>query len=108
MAQKISRRTLLKSMAVGSTALMGSQLLNVAAAPNRVSSLRRQSAAVRQISFWQPPIWRYGADNTTVTGAGSDDWINDAVTRFETAHPDIKVNLELIPWDTWGQKTATA
>ena len=108
MAQKISRRTLLKSMAVGSTALVGSQLLNVAAAPSRASSMRRQSSAVREISYWQPPIWRYGADNTTVTGAGSDDWINDAVARFEAVHPDIKVNLELIPWDTWGQKTATA
>src|SRR5262249_20280037 len=44
----------------------------------------------------------------TVTGAGSDDWIADAITRFEATHSDIKVNLELIPWDTWGQKTATA
>ncbi|MEO8395224.1 MAG: hypothetical protein ABI700_19660, partial [Chloroflexota bacterium] len=94
MTQKISRRTLLKSMAAGSAALVGSQVLNVAAAPSRLSSRRRQGA-VREISFWQPPIWRYGADNTTVTGAGSDDWINDAVARFEAANPDIKVNLEL-------------
>jgi ABC-type glycerol-3-phosphate transport system substrate-binding protein len=92
-------------MAAGSAALVGSQLFNVAAAP-KPRYARRQG--VREISFWQPPIWRYGADNTTVTGAGSDDWIADAIRRFEESHPDIKVNLELIPWDTWGQKTATA
>lgn len=106
MTQKISRRTMLKTMVAGSAGLVGSQL-PVAAAPRRATSLKRQSS-VREITYWQPPIWRYGADNTTVTGAGSDDWITDAISRFEAAHPDIKVNLELVPWDTWGQKTATA
>lgn len=107
MSQKMSRRTLLKSMAAGSAALVGSQLLPAVAAPRSIPHRKRQGS-VREITFWQPPIWRYGADNTTVTGAGSDEWIADAISRFEEAHPDIKVNLELIPWDTWGQKTATA
>jgi ABC-type glycerol-3-phosphate transport system substrate-binding protein len=103
MPQKISRREMLKVMATGSAAVAASPLLNAAAAPKTV-----RAQGTRQISFWQPPIWRYGADNKTVVGAGSDDWITDAVKRFEAANPSIKVNLELIPWDTWPQKTATA
>lgn len=104
MAQKISRRDMLKVMATGSAAVAASPLLNaVASVPKSV-----RAQGTRQISFWQPPIWRYGADNKTVVGAGSDDWIADAVKRFEAANPNIKVNLELIPWDTWPQKTATA
>jgi ABC-type glycerol-3-phosphate transport system substrate-binding protein len=97
---------MLKTIAAGSAALVGSQLPAAAALRRAISPVRQSS--VREISYWQPPIWRYGADNATVTGAGSDDWIVDAISRFEAEHPDIRVNLELVPWDTWGQKTATA
>lgn len=103
MPQQISRRDMLKIMATGTAAVAATPLLNAAAATKTV---RRQTD--RQISFWQLPIWRYGADNKTVVGAGSDDWITDAIKRFEAANPGITVNLELIPSDSWAQKTATA
>ena len=109
MSTKISRRQMLKAMAAGSAAIAGSKLIGVSASIQNKglpTILSRQS--VREVTYWQPPIWRYGADNKTVTGAGSDDWIADAVKRFQAKHTDIKVNLELIPWDNWGQKTATA
>jgi len=61
-----------------------------------------------EITYWQAPIWRYAADNETVLGPGSDDWINDAIRRFQEANPDVVVSMELIPWDQWGQKVATA
>ena len=101
MTPKLNRREMLKMMAAGSAALAGASL------PGLTPTVHAQSS-VREIKYWQPPIWRYGADNKTVTGAGSDDWITDAVKRFEAKYPDIKVNMELIPWDSWGQKTATA
>jgi multiple sugar transport system substrate-binding protein len=109
MSQTISRRQILKAMAVGSAGLFGSQLLHASAGiRDRNIAFLRGAQTARQVAYWQPPIWRYGADNKTVTGAGSDDWIADAIKRFEAKNPDIKVNLELIPWDQWGQKTATA
>jgi len=100
---------MLKVMAVGSAGLLGTPLLNASASTGdkNIAFLRR-AAAAQEVTYWQAPIWRYGADNKTVAGAGSDSWIADAIKRFEAKYPDIKVNLELIPWDQWGQKTATA
>jgi ABC-type glycerol-3-phosphate transport system substrate-binding protein len=60
-----------------------------------------------EITYWQAPIWRYGKDNKT-PNAPVDEWINDSIDRFMKANPDIKVKLELIPWDQWGAKVNTA
>src|SRR5678816_2930993 len=111
MTQKFSRRQILKVIAAGSAGLAGSGLLKASAQASfrekNITTIHR-AQGVKEVKYWQPPIWRYGADNKTVTGAGSDEWIADAIKRFEAKHSDIKVNLELIPWDSWGQKTATA
>lgn len=109
MSKKLSRREMLKLTAAGAAGLAGSTLLPASAATAR-SALHfpARVQTTTEISYWQAPIWRYGADNETVVGAGSDDWIKDAISRFEAANPDIKVNMELIPWDQWGQKVTTA
>lgn len=106
MNKKLTRRDMLKAMAAGSAGVAGSALLGDLAA-TRVQAARSKLRQTTEISLWVPPMWRYGADNATVVGAGSDDWITNAIERFEADHPNIKVNLELIPWDQWGQKTAT-
>lgn len=59
------------------------------------------------ISWWQAPIWRFGPDNTTVLGAGSDAKGIDLVERFEKDNSWVKVEMELIPWDQWNQKITT-
>lgn len=59
------------------------------------------------INWWQAPIWRYAPDNVTVVGAGSDAKGVDAVNRFKALYPWITVEMQLIPWDQWGQKIAT-
>jgi ABC-type glycerol-3-phosphate transport system substrate-binding protein len=104
MSQKLSRREMLKLMASGSAA---AALSPVASA---LGEVRAKPAAqeVTEISYWQAPIWRYGADNETILGSGSDEWILDAIARFEAENPDVKVNMELIPWDQWNQKVTTA
>ncbi|MGQ9555168.1 MAG: extracellular solute-binding protein [Anaerolineae bacterium] len=60
-----------------------------------------------EITYWQAPIWRYGKDNKT-PNAPIDEWINYSLELFQQANPDIKVSLELIPWDQWGAKVNTA
>ncbi|MCC7353859.1 MAG: extracellular solute-binding protein [Anaerolineae bacterium] len=60
-----------------------------------------------EITWWQAPIWRFGKDNKTAD-APPDEWVNDAIVRFNKIYPQIKVKLELIPWDQWGQKVTTA
>lgn len=104
MNNKLSRREMLKLMAAGSVGAAGSGLIGGFPGLTRQA---RAAQAVKEITFWQPPIWRYAADNETIAGAGSDDFINDAIARFEAANPDVKVRLELVPWDQWGQKVAT-
>ncbi len=103
MSSKLSRREVLKLMAAGSVGVAGSSIVSLPGFTRHA----RADQSVKEITFWQPPIWRYAADNETVVGAGSDDWINDAIARFEAANPDVKVQLELVPWDQWGQKVAT-
>src|SRR5437879_2637042 len=61
MTPKLNRREMLKMMAAGSAAIAGASL------PSLTPIVHAQSS-VREIKFWQPPIWRYGADNKTVTG----------------------------------------
>jgi ABC-type glycerol-3-phosphate transport system substrate-binding protein len=71
-----------------------------------VTATPSQKAPV-EIDYWQAPIWRMGKDNKT-PNAPIDEWINHSIELFEAANPDVKVRLELIPWDTWGAKTSTA
>lgn len=106
MSNKLSRRDVLKVMTAGAAGLVG---VSLASASPRIGSLRKATLLrqTTEISLWVPPMWRYGADNKTITGTGSDDWITDAIARFEADHPGIKVNIELVPWDQWSQKTAT-
>jgi ABC-type glycerol-3-phosphate transport system substrate-binding protein len=59
------------------------------------------------ITWWQAPIWRFGPDNTTVLGPGSDAKGLDLIQRFEAANPWVKIKMELIPWDQWTQKLTT-
>ena len=60
------------------------------------------------ISWWQAPIWRYAPDNVTVLGPGSDAKGVDLVERFQEMEPWVTVEMEIIPWDQWGQKMTTA
>lgn len=107
MKKTLTRRDMLKAMAAGSAGLAGSALLGDLGA-TKVRAARPGLRQTTEITYWTPPIWRYGADNKTVTGAGSDEWIKDAIARFEAEYPSYKVKMEMIPWDQWGQKTTTA
>ena len=60
-----------------------------------------------EVSWWQAPIWFYDKE-LKQTNAPPDELPNEMVRRFQEANPNIKVKLELIPWDAWGQKTTTA
>lgn len=104
MAKQLSRREMLKLMAAGSAAVAGAPLMH--ALGEGLSAPPAQDAV--EITYWQAPIWRLGKDVKTVLGPGSDEWILDAIARFEADNPGIKVNMELIPWDQWGQKITTA
>ncbi|WP_119071176.1 extracellular solute-binding protein [Aggregatilinea lenta] len=107
MKDTLTRRSMLKMLAAGSAGLASTVLVGEAGA----SAAARSKPRLRQtteITYWTPPHWRFGADNKTVAGTGSDAWIKDAIARFESEYPSYKVNLELIPWDQWSQKITTA
>jgi len=123
--QKMTRRSLLKVAAMGSVGALAA-----ACAPQKVTVEVTKEVVVTsivekevqkevvvtavpqagppvEITYWQAPIWRYGKDNKT-PNAPVDEWINYSVEKFQEANPDIKVQLELIPWDNWGAKVNAA
>ncbi|MCC7354411.1 MAG: extracellular solute-binding protein [Anaerolineae bacterium] len=61
-----------------------------------------------EITYWQTPIFRMGKDNKTILGPGSDEWIKDAIDRFQKQYSWIKVKMEFIPWDQIGAKQSAA
>jgi len=119
----ITRRNMLKAFAFGSVGTLTAACA-VPAPPSEVTREVPREVIVEkevevvvtatpsagppvEIDYWQAPIWRLGKDNQT-PNAPIDEWINYSIEQFEAANPDIKVRLELIPWDTWGAKTSTA
>lgn len=107
MANKMSRREMLKMMAAGSAAVAATPLAAALGETPAKSALKPAAQEVAEIVYWQAPIWRLGPDNETIVGTGSDAWILDAIARFEADNPDVKISMELIPWDQWGQKVTT-
>jgi len=107
----ITRRNLLKAFAFGSVSTLAAACTvpapPVSAPPVEVKREVPTAEPPVEIDYWQAPIWRYGKDNKT-PNAPIDEWINYSIEQFEAANPDIKVRLELIPWDTWGAKVSAA
>ncbi|MCS7221515.1 MAG: extracellular solute-binding protein [Anaerolineae bacterium] len=116
--RKISRRELLRQLALaglgaGAAGIMPAcvpatpQVVKETVVVEKVVTPTPAPAKPVEITYWQAPIWRYGKDNKT-PNAPIDEWINYSIERFEAANPDIKVHLELIPWEQWGTKVNTA
>lgn len=61
-----------------------------------------------EVTWWQPPVWRFGADLKTVATDNPNEWAEDAIRRFQEQYPWITVKHEAVPWDQWGAKQATA
>jgi len=124
-SRKLTRRSVLKAAAIGSVGALAA-----ACAPQTVTkevvvteivektvettvekevvvTATPMASAPVEITYWQAPIWRYGKDNKT-PNAPVDEWINYSIEKFHEANPDIKVQLELIPWDNWGAKVNAA
>jgi ABC-type glycerol-3-phosphate transport system substrate-binding protein len=124
--KKFSRRELLRKAVLGGAGIVAASAVAACATPTpqviketvvvketqvvekeKVVTPTPAPAEVVEITYWQAPIWRFGKDNKT-PNAPPDEWINDAIARFMAKNPNIKVKLELIPWDAWGQKVTTA
>jgi ABC-type glycerol-3-phosphate transport system substrate-binding protein len=112
MKKTISRREMLKTMAMGAAGLALAACTSTpatteaptSAAPTTVVT---PTAAPVTITWLQAPIWRFAPDEKTVLGAGSDAKGKDFVTRFQAANPNITVQMQLVPWDQWGAKITT-
>jgi ABC-type glycerol-3-phosphate transport system substrate-binding protein len=112
MKKTISRREMLKTMAMGAAGLAlaactTSQATTQAPTTAAPTAVVTPAPKAVTLTWWQAPIWRYGPDNTTVLSAGSDAVAVDLANRFMAKYPYIKVNMELIPWDQWTAKTVT-
>ena len=134
MNKKLSRREMLKTMAIGAagvalaacttqattaptstTAPVAPAATNTTApaaptnttAPAAPTATTAPAAKAVSITWLQAPIWRFDVDNTTVLGAGSDAKGKDIVKRFQADNPNITVQMQLVPWDQWGTKIST-
>ncbi len=115
MKKTISRRDMLKTMAMGAAGLVLAACTTSPAttvAPTMGPTMAptmavTPTAAPVTITWLQAPIWRFAVDNTTVLGAGSDAKGKDWVTRFQALYPNITVNMQLVGWDQWGAKITT-
>ena len=61
-----------------------------------------------EVTWWQPPIWRYGPDLETIAEDDPNAWPEDVIRRFQEEYPWITVLHEAVPWDQWGAKQSTA
>lgn len=109
----IGRRSFLKAAAVGSIGALAAACTpppipaqQRATEGQAVSEVPRAEPRV-EITYWQAPIFRFGKDNKT-PDAPVDEWLNYSIEKFEAANPDVKVNLEIIPWENWGPKVGAA
>jgi len=112
MKQTMSRREMLKAMAIGAAGLTLAACTTPQAttpAPTATTSAPAVTPTTPPVTItWlQAPIWRFAPDEKTVLGAGSDAKAKDLVTRFQTAFPNVTVQLQLVPWDQWGAKITT-
>ncbi len=112
MKKTMSRREMLKAMAMGAAgvalAACAPQATQAPTNPPAEAPTATTAAAKPVTITWlQAPIWRFAPDNTTVLGAGSDAKGKDLVTRFQNANPGITVEMQLVPWDQWGTKITT-
>lgn len=60
-------------------------------------AIGQTAAAQTTVTFWQ-----FFTGDTDVAA-----W-RDAIAKFETANPDIKINMELVPWSEQQQRFVTA
>jgi ABC-type glycerol-3-phosphate transport system substrate-binding protein len=116
---KITRRELMQKMALGGAGIVAASAMAACSTPTpqviketvtveKVVTSTPAAAKPVDITFWAPAMWKYGKDNVTVDRP-VDEWILDAVERFKAAgHPNINVNVEIMPWDQWGPKLTTA
>jgi len=110
MKKTMSRREMLKAMAMGAAGVALAACGAPTAAPQATATTAVQNTPEPKqvtITWLQAPIWRFAPDNKTVLGAGSDAKGKDFVSRFEVANPNIKVEMQLVPWDQWGAKITT-
>jgi len=113
MKKTISRREMLKLMAMGTAGVALAACTTPATqAPTAMptsapTAVVTPTAAPVTITWLQAPIWRFAVDNTTVLGAGSDAKPKDFIARFQAANPNITVNLQLVGWDQWSAKVTT-
>ncbi len=122
--RKFSRRELLRKAALGGAGVVAASVAAACATPTpqviketvvvekekvveKVATPTPPPAKTVEVTWWQAPIWFYDKE-LKQTNAPPDELPNEMVRRFQEANPNIKVKLELIPWDAWGQKTTTA